>query len=231
MAPILKVMNQQGSVNAFCFSILRPRPGTMAFSNGLWYSAAPTQREIVAMMKLGVAAVLAGVLVLAGAFVSQGVVAQDFPYSVPQAPEFDNRGNYVEPGSAEAPDTGRRPRSRHYPQVNENELRYGEVKSYASQDVPPSHSRRRSPRAQGYASPPPRSPTMASNPPPPPPPQMQERPDCSQYPMMIARAQSEPDMQMIARQYLTCLLKNGWTMDQARLHVINTIESAYRLAR
>ena len=182
------------------------------------------------MMKLGVAAVLAGVLVLAGAFVSRCVVAQDFPYSVPQAPEFDNRGNFVEPGSTEAPDAGRRPRSRPYPQLNENELRYGEVKSYLPQDAPPAPSRRRAPRAQGYTPPPPGPPTMASNPPPPPP-QMQERPDCSQYPMMIARAQSEPDMQMIARQYLTCLLKSGWSMDQARQHVITTIESAYRLAR
>ncbi len=182
------------------------------------------------MVKLGMAAVLAGVLVLAWAFVSQSVVAQDFPYSVPQAPEFDNRGNYVEPGSTEAPDSARPSRSRQYPRLNENGLRYGEVKPYASQDGPPPHSHRRAPRAQGYMPPPPGPPTMASNPPPQSP-QMQERPDCSQYPMMIARAQSEPDMQMIARQYLTCLLKSGWTMDQARLHVINTIESAYRLAR
>ena len=183
------------------------------------------------MMRLGIIVILAGTLFLAGAFVSQSVVAQDFPYSVPQAPEFDNRGNYVEAGSTEEPDAGYRQRSRPYPQVNENELRYGDVKPYAPQDASPAPSRRRAPRSQGYVPPSPGPPAMASTPPPPPPPQMQERPDCSQYPMMIARAQSEPDMQMIARQYLTCLLKSGWTMDRARQHVINTIESTYRLAR
>jgi len=60
---------------------------------------------------------------------------------------------------------------------------------------------------------------------------MQDRPDCSQFPMMIARARSEPEMQMTARQYLTCLLKIGWNMEQARAQVISTIESTYRLAR
>jgi hypothetical protein len=183
------------------------------------------------MMRLGIIVILAGTLFLAGAFVTQSVVAQDFPYSVPQAPEFDNRGNYVEAGSTDEPDAGQRQRSRAYPQVNENELRYGEVKSYDRQDAPPARSRRRAPRAQNYNPPPPGPPAMASIQPPPPPPQMQERPDCSQYPMMIARAQSEPHMQTIARQYLTCLLKNGWTMDRARQQVIATIESTYRLAR
>jgi hypothetical protein len=183
------------------------------------------------MMRLGIIVILVGTLFLAGAFVSQSVVAQDFPYSVPQAPEFDNRGNYVDADSTEEPDTGHRRRSRPYPQVNENELRYGDVKPYTSQDAPPVPSRRRAPRSQGYVPQPPGPPAMASTPPPSPPPQMQERPDCSPYPMMIARARSEPDMQMIARQYLTCLLKNGWTMDRARQQVINTIESTYRLAR
>jgi hypothetical protein len=182
------------------------------------------------MMRIGIIVILAGILFLAGAFVSQSVVAQDFPYSVPQAPEFDNRGNYVEGDSSEEPDVGHRRRSRPYPQVNENELRYGDVKPYAPQDAPPAPSRRRAPRAQGYVPPSSGPPAMASTPPPPPP-QMQERPDCSPYPMMIARARSEPDMQMIARQYLTCLLKSGWTMDRARQQVINTIESTYRLAR
>jgi hypothetical protein len=182
------------------------------------------------MIRSGMVAVLAGTLFLAGAFVSQCVVAQDFPYSVPQAPEFDHGGNYVEPGSTDEAEGGHRRRSRSYSRSNGNELHYGEAKPYVP-DYPPARSRRHTPRVQRYAPPPPGPPTMASNPPSIPPPQMQQRPDCSQYPMMIARAQSEPDMQMIARQYLTCLLKSGWTMDQARQHVINTIESTYRLAR
>ncbi len=183
------------------------------------------------MIRLGVVAFLAGSLFLAGAFVSQCVVAQDFPYSVPQAPEFDHRGNYVESGSTDAPDAEYRPRSRRTPRQNENAPRYGDVKPYSPQDAPAPPSRRPAPRAQNYTPAPPGPPTMASNTPSAPPPQMQQRPDCSQYPMMIARAQSEPDMQMIARQYLSCLLKSGWAMDRAREHVINTIESTYRLAR
>ncbi len=98
------------------------------------------------MMRLGIIVILAGTLFLAGAFVSQSVVAQDFPYSVPQAPEFDNRGNHVEADSTEEPDAGHRRRSRPYPRVNENELRYGDVKPYTSQDAPPAPSRRRAPR-------------------------------------------------------------------------------------
>jgi hypothetical protein len=182
------------------------------------------------MIRLGMIVLLTGILFLAGAFVSQSVVAQDFPYSVPQAPEFDHRGNYVEPGSIDETDGGHRRRSRAYSRSNGNELRYGEAKPYAA-DAPPVRSRRHAPRVRGYVPPPPGPPTVASNLPSAPPPQMQQRPDCSQYPMMIARAQNEPAMQMIARQYLTCLLKSGWTMDQARQHVINTIESTYRLAR
>jgi hypothetical protein len=224
-------MIRPNSVNVFCLGVLPELLDEIAFSICIWYSPAPTQREIVAMMRLGIIVILAGTLFMAGAFVSQSVVAQDFPYSVPQAPEFDNRGNHVEPSPTEAPEAGYRQRSRQYPQENEDELRYGEVRSYAPQDAPPAPSRKRARRVQGYVPPSSGPPAMASNPPPPPPPQMQERPDCSPYPMMIARARSEPDMQAIARQYLTCLLKSGWTMDRARQQVINTIESTYRLAR
>jgi hypothetical protein len=182
------------------------------------------------MIRLGMVALLAGTLFLAGAFIGKCVVAQDFPYSVPQAPEFDNRGNYVESGSTDEDDGGHRQRSRAYSRSNRNELRYGEARPYVP-DSPPPRSRRRTHRVQSYAPPPPGPPTMASNQPSAPPPQMQQRPDCSQYPMMIARAQNEPDMQMIARRYLTCLLQNGWPMDRARSQVISTIESTYRLAR
>jgi hypothetical protein len=50
-------------------------------------------------------------------------------------------------------------------------------------------------------------------------------PDCSNYPMMLARARNKPEMQSIARHFLTCLLQSGWTMDSARKHVISTIET------
>jgi hypothetical protein len=58
-----------------------------------------------------------------------------------------------------------------------------------------------------------------------------QAPDCTQYPMMIAQARSEGEMRMVARQYLTCLLRNGWSMAQAKKHVISVIETSYRYIR
>ncbi len=52
--------------------------------------------------------------------------------------------------------------------------------------------------------------------------------DCSQYPKLIASARSEAEMQITARYYLTCLLKQGWVMEHARTQVIQTIEAAVR---
>ncbi len=60
---------------------------------------------------------------------------------------------------------------------------------------------------------------------------MQPQSDCSQFPMLIARSRSDTEMQMTARQYLTCLIQGGWTMEQARDHVIRTIETTYRPGR
>jgi len=202
--------------------------------------------------------------------VAQGGVAQDFPYSVPQAPEFDYRGNSAaEPAgtSVEPPPTKRSHRSR--PQMEDQPIDYRSVRPYAPQDGQPPQPVRRSrpdsaspapryatPAPEGYGPPqdtrsapvtpegygpaPIRTP-VAARPAPaqrppaaaamPAPAQPEERPDCSVYPMAIARARSETEMQMTARQYLSCLLKNGWNMDQAKTQVISTIESTYRLAR
>ncbi|MEJ2717095.1 MAG: hypothetical protein P8182_08135, partial [Deltaproteobacteria bacterium] len=60
---------------------------------------------------------------------------------------------------------------------------------------------------------------------------VQQAPDCTQYPMMIAQARSEGEMRMAARQYLTCLLRNGWSLAQAKKHVISVIETSYRYIR
>jgi hypothetical protein len=60
---------------------------------------------------------------------------------------------------------------------------------------------------------------------------VQQRPDCSHYPMMIAQARSEGEMRSVARQFLTCLLRSGWSMDQAKTHVISVIETSYRYIR
>jgi hypothetical protein len=60
---------------------------------------------------------------------------------------------------------------------------------------------------------------------------VQQAADCSQYPMMIAQARSEGEMRIAARQYLTCLLRNGWSVAQAKKHVISVIETSYRYIR
>ncbi|MGB6065865.1 MAG: hypothetical protein WBG50_13760 [Desulfomonilaceae bacterium] len=184
------------------------------------------------MIRFGMVILLSVTLFLAGTLVAQVVIAQDFPYSVPKAPEFDNRGNQPGTGSTEAPDSRHHRHSRRYPQQNGNNLRYESARPYVPENAPPAPTRRRSSRSHGYYRRP-GPPAMASQPSyqAPPPPQVQERPDCSRYPMMIAQARNEPEMRNTARQYLTCLLKNGWQMDQARQQVISTIESTYRFTR
>ncbi|MBI5251238.1 MAG: hypothetical protein HY912_17250 [Desulfomonile tiedjei] len=186
-----------------------------------------------------------------------GVAAQDFPYSVPQAPEFDDRGNPSGTSPGVAPDRAsvKRP---HYPrtEVEEEKIDYRSVRPYAPQDgqyPPPARSQRQEvaspvqrnsiPRPDNYGStqdagsvrvnpeaygPPPVRTRAAARPAQP---QPEERPDCSVYPMIIAQSKSEVEMQMASRRYLTCLLQNGWNMEQARMHVISTIENTYRLTR
>jgi hypothetical protein len=188
------------------------------------------------------------------------LLAQDFPYSVPQAPEFDDRGNHVEPDPADtyAPRKRSKRRSENAQPDNQTDLRT--VRPYAS-NGPQSAMTPPKPRPEvpitGYAArparnepgydfqPAPTRPPAASAPPssvsaPPPvaaaPPQRpiaatQGRPDCSRFPMIIAQARSEAEMRATAQMYLTCLLKNGWNMDQARNHVIMTIETTFRAAR
>lgn len=163
-------------------------------------------------------------------------MSQEFPYAAPQAPEFDDLGNVVAPGESEAApprrtrqSSPRRERSNVQPPSE-----YGVVRPYTPPDMTPSPPPAPQPswpqQAPNYRSAQPMAPHAAA-PPSRPPAQAPDRPDCSQFPMMIARARSEPEMQNIARQYLTCLLKNGWNMEQARTQVISTIESTYRLAR
>jgi len=160
--------------------------------------------------------------------------AQDFPYAVPQAPEFNGGGNELPSGQADTELSPRRRRSRarqeQPPPASWTD--YRTARPYVPQDASSAMRQPAGPRAQRGST----YPGPASAPPPavgttPPPGSVQDRPDCSQYPMMIARSRSEPEMQMTARQYLTCLLKNGWNMEQARNHVIATIESTYKLAR
>ncbi|MGO9122394.1 MAG: hypothetical protein ACLQPD_32870 [Desulfomonilaceae bacterium] len=178
------------------------------------------------------------------------LLAQDFPYSVPQAPEFDDRGKHIEPEPADtyAPRKRSKRRSDYTEQDNQTDLRT--VRPYAPNGpksaVAPPKPRPDGPSA-GYAARPARNepgydfqsspptayapPPAASRPPQQPIAATQGRPDCSSYPMMIAQASSEAEMRATAQMYLACLLKNGWNMDQARNHVIMTIETTYGAAR
>ena len=178
-------------------------------------------------------------LLISGVFQEKRSLAQDFPYSVPQAPEFDRRGNHIESEPADnytpRPRSGRN--SEHNSSGNEEDLR--SVRPYAPNGSQPMVAPPSQPAAPpaGYATrpAPAPSPQQIQTPPPPaaqyPPAASQGRPDCSRFPMMIAQARSEAEMRGVAQMYLTCLLKSGWTMDQAKQHVITTIESTYRLAQ
>jgi hypothetical protein len=203
------------------------------------------------MNRLGMVFVFVGLFALWGGVACRGAVAQEFPYAVPQAPEFDSNGSPVDSSQSEpAPPPAPRKRSPHpyqspeqtgvdpraarpNPQASpswgkhrqrESAVDYRAVRPYVSPEAPPPR-RVRQPPAPAQAYPPPGvpGPAMASTPPQA---QMQGVPDCSQYPMMIAQAQSEPERQMVARQFLTCLLRSGWTMEQAKNHVISTYETS-----
>jgi hypothetical protein len=181
------------------------------------------------MVRTATACLVAGLIICSAPMVVDVLLAQDFPYSVPQAPEFDEGGNLVQPGG-DAPTTGRRatrswtPRPEH-----ESATDYRAARPIVSQE-PPVPARPRPQRVRSYTQSQDRSSAMASAPAQQAP-GFQERPDCSRYPMMIARAGSEQEMQMTVKMYLKCLLDSGWNMEQARTHVIRTIESTYRLPR
>jgi hypothetical protein len=179
------------------------------------------------MIRTGVVYWMVGFVVLCA--VASGN-AQTFPYSAPQAPEFDQNGNPMPPGRGEIvqpdPQAGPQPQQNIAPRDQPD---YRAVRPYAPQEQPaPNANPRRSKRQanQGQYMPPNRAaPASAA---PPPQPQAGVRPDCSQFPMLIARSQSEAEMQMTAKRYLACLIQNGWQPDQAKQQVIATIESTFR---
>lgn len=177
--------------------------------------------------------------------------AQEFPYVAPSAPEFDGRGNLLREASRPNPRLSSNPQSTVPSKAPVRLEAPTSINSTgASSSSPPKPVV--APQIPGYGGPqdstsrPPRqasfpqypdsrqtatgSAPLASKPT-----QSLPKPaqgvDCSQFPMLIANSRSEAEMQVTARRYLTCLIQNGWNMDQARQHVISTIESTYRLAR
>ncbi len=179
------------------------------------------------------------------------VRGQDFPYVAPSAPEFDGRGHLV-PGAAKPSQSLSANAPSKMPSQPPVRIDAPDPLNGSSHTQNASTRPVVAPRAPGYGvsqDPTPRpsrqasvsqtpdyqdamrntSPSRVNSPQP----QSQpvQRQDCSQFPMLIAGCRSETEMQMTARRYLTCLIQNGWNMDQARQHVISTIESTYRLAR
>jgi len=191
--------------------------------------------------------------ILAELVIYQRTMAQDFPYIAPEAPEFDSRGNPMERTSQKPFSTGRQ--LERHPTATGNFMRsetlplqldrFHEESSTATGSLssPQAPIYSRAPESPSKPSGPmsfPESPgnnaarvrpPAATSPSPGTSFQPQERSDCSEYPILLAGARSENEMQFNARRYLTCLMQNGWSMDQARQQVINTIESAARVAR
>ncbi len=183
------------------------------------------------------------VVMLQGAFPAD-LPAQEFPYIVPMAPEFNSSGELVRPDRSATGRSRRRYRAPSAPPVAPSSGNYRRPRPYAP---PPSeelvYPQPMNPPAPQYAQPPQRPRAVAPVPQRPPavasapptgavPSSVQQQgpprtPDCSGYPMLIANARSDAEMQTAAREYLTCLMMNGWPQEQAKKHVIGVIETAY----
>lgn len=187
--------------------------------------------------------ILMAILFVAAFFVwGDQCFGQNFPFMVPEAPEFDS------PDSMEKPPSSSRPIDQNKPlRSNPGNLKpQFEVGSMMPSNVPEapvsnndySASYRpgpvRTPAAETQQAPPamaqPQKP-VASIPPQGSATGMRPQTDCSEFPMLIARSKSDMEMQMTSRHYLTCLMQGGWSMEQARDQVIRTIETAYRPGR
>ncbi|MCL5124337.1 MAG: hypothetical protein M1511_07555 [Deltaproteobacteria bacterium] len=175
-------------------------------------------------------------LVFVGFSPFNSVEPQDFPYLAPAAPELDNAGSPLKGPSKSGTQTGIGPKIAPFEPETLKNFGFG-ASNQASEE-------------RAAANPPTRSnhrPTAPANGSPKPP--MRQEPqdmstarrdapvkqprtvDCSQYPMLIANARSQAEMQITARYYLTCLLQQGWLMENAKAQVIQTIESVTRGAR
>lgn len=186
------------------------------------------------------------------------VLGQDFPYLVPEAPEFDARGNLMrsaptprmqEPGSqtgllgqspSSAPSFANPPKTQ-LPDENQryrSERReaprtsYQDARSHGATPAAVSPvPRPGQPRA--YEPNPNQMPNQQNALGAPGPGQAVNppRPDCSEYPARLAHARTEAEMQAVARYYLGCLMQNGWNQATATTHVSTLIDTWYRYSR
>jgi len=192
--------------------------------------------------------ILPVVLVLVNLVSSATLFGQDFPYLAPQAPEFDVRGNLIPSSPSETRGTNYNRQSEKNIFSNNQPLDSNYIKPgkapFAAPSAPGLDNFQNQPLSDGRAS-------NASAPPAQRNPVRQERQsspgiqssveqgpsggkavsDCSLFPVMIAQARSQAEMQMTARQFLTCLMQSGWNADQAKQHVISVIESSSRASR
>lgn len=199
-----------------------------------------------------------GGVVAAATIMVCSAMCQDFPYLVPEAPEFDSRGNlmrsapapipqqqevepsvrteppraaptFANPPKTQLPDEKHRQRAER-PEAPRTPYSYGSTREAAPAGVAPA-PRHIPPRvAQPNPSPVPYQ-QGAMAPPDPRQAAIPERPDCSEYPARIAYARSEGEMQTVARYYLGCLMQTGWDQETAKRHVTSVVDSWYRTAR
>lgn len=173
-------------------------------------------------MRYGLARILAPMVALC--FLSLvPASAQEFPYQAPRAPEFDSSGNYRSSGA---------PQKKRIRTAN----RQTQPAPRSSRGRSAPKPRPISPKPPGatYAShnsgpgPQPRAVTASNRPAQRRAPSAAARPSCSEYPARLANAKSQAEMQQIARYYMGCLMKNGWSQQQAKNQVITTIEGVFK---
>lgn len=234
---------QRKSTRHLTIMIPEPKRGVKAHkpmaSHGLfWYKESSfAKRDNVMRLRITMA-LLCWLWVLVSLLWAPKAAAQGFPYTgpaAPMAPEFDRRGNLLQPGAELSVSPSPPSRTSGSREASEGPVDYRTVRPYVPQGSSPKRvTAPVAPRTPEYQ-PSPGAPAPVAAPPLPSPsmgqPQAQpvwrERPDCSAYPLMISQARSQGEMQTLAREYLTCLMKNGWDMEQAKKHVIATIETTY----
>ena len=174
-------------------------------------------------------------LTLLGVGAFDYVEPQDFPYLAPVAPEVDNGGSQLRGPGKSNNDQKIGPRITPFEPEAIKNFGFGPPtqdyedpivsKPPSTKQGTPSQSQPR-PAMRQDAYPPSPGPKQNRAPT-----QQPKRVDCSQYPVMIAQARSEAEMQITARYYLTCLMQNGVPMENAKAQVIQTVEAVLRANR
>ena len=197
-----------------------------------------------------------GVLALA-TIMASSALCQDFPYLVPEAPEFDARGNLQRSSPAPQSQQEVGPSVRTEPprtaptfanppktQIPRENQRYRSERREAPR-TPSYYGSTREPTPAAVGPAPRQVPPQVAQPNPNQPPYQQgpvgmpdprqaaipQRPDCSEYPTRIAYARTEGEMQTVARYYLGCLMQTGWDQETAKRHVTSVVDSWYRTTR